>query len=185
MSQVVVDIKANRRATKWTRTEQIGRMLWTIALPLFKFSPRQLWSWRRFILRIFGANIGHDVHIYPTVKITIPWNVSIGDFSAVGEGAIIYALGRVTVGQRVTISQHAHLCAGSHDYMDAAMPLIKLPIQIGSDAWICADAFVGPGVAIGKRAIVGARAVAVKDVPDDAIVAGNPARLIKQRQPFE
>lgn len=180
-----VDIKANRRATKWTRREQIGRMLWTIALPLFKFSPRQLWSWRRFILRIFGANIGHHVHIYPTVKITIPWNVSIGDFSAVGDGAIVYALGRVTVGQRVTISQHAHLCAGSHDYMYAAMPLVKLPIQIGSDAWICADAFVGPGVAIGKRAIVGARAVAVKDVPDDAIVGGNPARLIKQRQSFE
>ncbi|MBL8564833.1 MAG: hypothetical protein JNM89_03870 [Hyphomicrobiaceae bacterium] len=61
------------------------------------------------------------------------------------------------------------------------MPLTKRPIHVGDEAWICADAFVGPGVTIGARAIVGARAVAMRDVADDAIVVGNPARVIKVR----
>jgi putative colanic acid biosynthesis acetyltransferase WcaF len=62
------------------------------------------------------------------------------------------------------------------------MPLLKLPIVIGDDAWVCADAFVGPGVHIGDQTIVGARAVVVKDVLGGIIVAGNPAHTIGQRE---
>jgi putative colanic acid biosynthesis acetyltransferase WcaF len=61
------------------------------------------------------------------------------------------------------------------------MPLLKPPIDIGDEAWICADAFVGPGVNIGRGAVVGARAVAVSDVVPWAVVAGNPARQVKIR----
>ena len=57
----------------------------------------------------------------------------------------------------------------------------KLPIAIGEGAWICADSFVGPGVKIGNYAIVGARAVAMRDVDDWSIVVGNPARVVKPR----
>jgi putative colanic acid biosynthesis acetyltransferase WcaF len=53
---------------------------------------------------------------------------------------------------------------------------------IGSDAWICADAFVGPGVTVGEGAIVGARAVAMKDVKPRSIVVGNPARESKKSE---
>lgn len=63
------------------------------------------------------------------------------------------------------------------------MPLLKLPIEVRDDAWICADAFVGPGVVVGVRSIVAARAVVVKDVPDGMIVGGNPACSVKQRPP--
>lgn len=84
----------------------------------------------------------------------------------------------------MTISQNAHLCAGSHDYNDRAMPLLKLPIEVRDDAWICADAFVGPGVIVGARSIVAARGVAINDVPEAIIVGGNPARFIKHRPPF-
>lgn len=180
-----IDIAANRRARKWTKRELVCRALWDLlSLPLFVWSPRRLWGWRRFILRIFGAQIGREVQVYPSAKITIPWNLSIGDYSAVGDGAILYALGPITVGQRVTISQYAHLCAGSHDYTDAAMHLTKPPICIGDDVWICADAFLGPGVVVGERAIVAARGVVVNNVPEGAIVGGNPARFIKQRPPL-
>ena len=81
----------------------------------------------------------------------------------------------------MTISQRAHLCAGTHDHTDPSMPLQRLPIVIGDQVWICADAFVGPGVTIGEGALVGARAVAVKDVEPWQIVAGNPARPIRKR----
>ncbi len=177
-----IDVEANRKATKWSRREQIGRVLWALVWPLFRLSPRPFWGWRRFLLRLFGARIGSSVHVYPTVRLTIPWNLSIGDGTAVGDRAILYALGPISIGARVTISQGAHLCAGSHDWRDPTMPLTKPPISIGDDAWICADAFVGPGVRIEALAIVGARTVAVRDVPRAAIAAGNPARIVGQRE---
>jgi putative colanic acid biosynthesis acetyltransferase WcaF len=58
------------------------------------------------------------------------------------------------------------------------MPLLKLPISIGTDCWICADAFIGPGLTIGDHSIVAARAVVVKPVPPGTIIGGNPARQI-------
>jgi putative colanic acid biosynthesis acetyltransferase WcaF len=62
------------------------------------------------------------------------------------------------------------------------MPLEKPPITVHDQAWVCADAFVGPGVTVGEGAVVAARAVAVKDVDDWMIVAGNPAQSIKRRE---
>jgi putative colanic acid biosynthesis acetyltransferase WcaF len=175
------DVKANRAETKWSRREQVARVLWGSVLPLFVFSPRPFWGWRRFLLRLFGASIGPEVHIYPSARITMPWNLEIGESAAIGDRVNLYALGSITIGARATVSQGAHICAGTHDISDPARPLLKPPITIGSDAWVCADAFVGPGVAVGDGAIVGARAVAMKDVPAYAIVVGNPARQIKKR----
>lgn len=175
------DISANRQASKWTRQELMGRVLWRLAHPLFAWSPRPFWGWRRLLLRLFGARIGREVHVHPSVRITIPWNISIGDQTAVGDRAILYALGPITLGERVTISQGAHLCAGTHDHRDPAMPLLKPPISIERDAWICAEAFVGPGVRIGAHAIIGARCVVMKDVAPGMIMVGNPARAIGHR----
>lgn len=175
-----LDITANRAARKWSRREQAGRVLWALAWPLFRLSPRPCWGWRRGLLRLFGAGVGQAVHVYPTVRIMIPWNLDLGDGCAVGDRAILYALGKITLGERATISQGAHLCAGTHDLRDPARPLLKPPIRIGKDAWICADAFVGPGVSVGKNAVAGARAVVVRDVADHCVVAGNPARLIRR-----
>jgi len=177
----LVDVGANRAASKWSKREMVARILWGAALPLFVLSPRVAWGWRRALLRLFGARIGREVHIYPSARLTMPWNMSIGDSSAIGDRAILYALGPITLGDRVTISQGAHLCAGTHDYRDPAMPLLKLPIAVEDDVWICADAFVGPGVIVGSRAIVGARAVVMKDVPSGVIVVGNPARVLRSR----
>lgn len=133
-------------------------------------------------MRAFGAQVGANVCIYPSARITMPWNVTLGDDCAVGDRAILYALGPISIGPRSTISQGAHLCAGSHDITDPARTLIKPPITIQADAWICADAFIGPDVTVGQGAIVGARTVAMKTIEPYSIVAGNPARLIRRVQ---
>lgn len=156
-------------------------MLWDLAHPLFAYSPRPFWGWRNGLLRLFGARIGRDCRIHPSALITIPWNLAIEDSVGVGDRAILYALGPIAIGSRATISQGAHLCAGTHDYRDPTMPLVKSPIAIGEDAWVCAEAFVAPGIVVGQRAIVGARGVVTRDVAADCIVAGNPARVVKMR----
>lgn len=177
-----LDIAANRRSKKWSRSELLGRLIWeVVGAPLMALSPRPLWGLRRALLRLFGAHVGRDVHIYPSVKIAVPWNLRIGDFAAVGANAIIYSLGPIEIGARVTISQFAHLCAGTHDYLSPTFDLLKPPIIVGADAWVCANAFVGPGVRIGERAIVGACAVVTREVDPGTIVAGNPARFVRVR----
>jgi len=177
----MADVLANRRARKWSRRENALRVIWGLVYPLFRFSPRILWGWRNFLLRSFGATIGSNTRIHPTVLVTIPWNLHIGNCVGIGDKVTLYALGKISIGNSTTISQGAHLCAGSHDYKDPTMPLLKVPISIGRHTWICADAFIGPGAIVGDNAIVGARAVVVKKVPDKEIVAGNPARTIGRR----
>jgi putative colanic acid biosynthesis acetyltransferase WcaF len=63
------------------------------------------------------------------------------------------------------------------------MPLITSPIVVGEHAWIAADVFVGPGVNIGDGAVVGARSTVLSNVAEWTVVAGNPARIIKERKP--
>ena len=176
-----LDIHAARSARPYSAGEYIGRIAWAfLALP-FRLSPRPLYAWRNFLLRRFGARIGHGVRIHPSVRIVIPWNLSIGDHASVGDDVLIYNLGPVTIGARASVSHRAHLCAGTHDYELGSLPLLRLPISIGDDAWVCADALVGPDVTIGAGAVVGAGAVAMRSVEPWIVVAGNPARPVKHR----
>ncbi len=182
--QEKLDILGNRRSSKWSGYELVGRLLWGCVHPFFALSPRICWGWRRFLLRCFGSKIGRDAHICPSVRIAIPWNLSIEEEASVGDSAILYSLGPIHIGRQATISQYAHLCAGTHDFTRADMPLIKAPIIVGEGAWICAGAYVGPGIEINQFAIVGAYAVVVRDVPARMIVAGNPARVLRERPHF-
>jgi len=181
MTTIALDIAANRRAKKYTPGELFRRALWAGGRLAFRFSPRPCFGWRRFILRCFGAKIGAHVNTYPSTWIYFPWNLTAGDWCALGEETFIYNLGPVTLGEKVTISHRAQLCAGTHDYTRPDLPLLKPPIIIENQAWVCADAFIGPGVTVGEGAIIGARAVAMKNVAPWTIVAGNPAKPIRQR----
>lgn len=177
-----LDIDSARQARPYSRNEYVGRVLWMLAWPLFRCSPRPLFGWRRFLLRCFGAQVGRAVNIYPSARIEIPWQLDIGDEASIGENVLVYSLGPVRIGARSTVSHNAHLCAGSHDYRDPALPLLRLPVTVGADAWICAQSFVGPGAVVGDGAVVGAGAVVSGEVEAWTVVAGNPARFVKKRE---
>ncbi len=177
-----LNIEDNRSAQKYPLRIQVMRVFWGVGKLLFRIVPRPLYAPRCFLLRCFGAKIGRNVNIASSASIYFPWNLEIGDWSSIGEEARIYNLGKITIGTQSTISQGAHLCAGTHDFSDPATPLLTPPIKVEGQVWICADAFVGPGITIGEGAVVGARSVAVKDVKPWSVVAGNPARLIKMRE---
>ena len=133
------------------------------------------------LLRMFGAEVGKSAKIRSTARIEIPWNLSIGPTASIGDYAIVYNLGRVTIGTHTTISQYAHLCAGTHETDTLKMKLLCPPITIGDDAWIAADAF-GPGVTVGDRTILGARSSAFSDLPSDVIAFGSPAKVARPRE---
>lgn len=176
-----LDIEGNRQAVKYSHSEMLRRVLWLFGSLLFRFSFRTMFGWRAWLLRMFGANVGSNVHIYNSATIYMPWNLTIEDDSAIGEHAYIYNLGPIHIGRKSTISHRAHLCAGTHDYTDPALPLLKPGIEIGDQVWICADAFVGPGVVVGEGAVVGARAVLIKNAVAWKVYGGNPAQILFDR----
>jgi len=179
--RISLQIDKARAGLNYSLSVQVLRVFWAVGRAVFRLTPRPFYAPRRLLLRCFGARIGRHVHIANTATIYFPWNLEVGDWSAIGEGAYIYNLGNITIGEKTTISQRAHLCAGTHDYTDPTLPLQRPPIGVGDQVWVCADAFVGPGVTIGEGAVVGARAVITKDVEPWTVVAGNPATFIKNR----
>ena len=176
-----LDVRSNRSASKYTAREMALRVLWGAGQWLIRLSPRPAFGWRRAVLRLFGAEIGPHVHLYASTRVYMPWNLRVGAWAAIGEDVLVYNLGPVTIGERATVSHRAHLCAGSHDYRDPALPLLKPAVVVGPQAWVCAQAFVGPGVTVGEGAVVGAAAVAMRDVEPWTVVAGNPARAVHTR----
>lgn len=101
--------------------------------------------------------------------------------SCLGPEVDCYSVDRITVRHNSVVSQRTFLCSASHDVSSADFALTSAAIEIGDSSWVAAEAFVGPGVTVGRRAVVLARAVVVRDVPDEVVVAGNPARITRSR----
>jgi putative colanic acid biosynthesis acetyltransferase WcaF len=166
--------------------EVIGRWLWAfVQATLFRWSPRPCHGFRARLLRLFGADIPApgQIVVFPTAKISYPWRLHLQPRSMIGRHVTIYNLADITLGYGANISQNCHLCAGTHDFNLWSMPLVTRPILIGRNAWVAADVFIGPGVTIGELAVIGARAVVVRDMPARTICAGHPCRPLKPRQP--
>lgn len=163
---------------------RLERALWAIAWGgLAAWTPPPLHPWRRALLRLFGASVSGTARVYGSARIWYPRHLSVGDNAVIGRGVICYSMAPITIGDGATISQRAHLCAGTHDIDDEHFQLVARPIRIGAKAWIAAEAFVGPGVTVGEGAVLGARGVTVKDLADWSVNAGNPARQVRLRTP--
>lgn len=148
---------------------------------LAAWTPAPFNRWRCLILRAFGAKVAPGARVYGAARIWYPPNLILEPFSVVGPRATLYCMGRMRIGAHAIVSQGAHLCGGTHDIRDPAFPLITREIDIGPRAWICADAFVGPGVRVGEGAVLAARAAAFADLPDWTVWRGNPAAFLKDR----
>ncbi|WP_105622338.1 colanic acid biosynthesis acetyltransferase WcaF [Cronobacter sakazakii] len=157
------------------------QLWWAVQATLFAWSPQILYRWRAFLLRLFGARIGKGVVIRPSVQITYPWKLTIGDYAWVGDDAVLYTLGDITIGANAVVSQKCYLCTGSHDYMSKHFDITAEPIVIGEKAWLATDVFVAPGITIGAGTVVGARSSVFKTLPPNKICRGNPAQIVRDR----
>ncbi len=171
-----------RRTAAPSLRDKLRRAAWTLVQgTAYRYSPAPLHAWRRALLRAFGAKVGPGAAPYPSATVWAPWNLEMQAGSCLGPRSVCYCVDRVVLEARSVVSQGVHLCGGTHDHRAADFALLAGPIRVGAGAWVAADAFVGPGVSIGDRAVVGARSVVVKDVPADMVVVGNPARSIARR----
>lgn len=166
----------------YTKAEYFKRFLWEwVQRTLIRYSPSRAARWRRFWLRLFGANLTNTSITKATTRVTHPWLLTMGEHSVLADETIVYNLGPITIGDHTVVSQRVHLCAGTHDYKQSYLPLVRPPITIGSGVWVCADAFVGPNVTVHDNALVGARSVVMRDIEPGVIVSGNPAVVVRKR----
>ena len=165
------------------RSALVVQLWWLIQSTLFRWSPQFAYRFRASLLRLFGAQVGTKTVIRPSVTVTYPWKVSIGDHVWVGDDAVFYSLGDITIGSNSVVSQRSYLCAADHDYTQRDFPIRARPIVIEPQVWVAADVFVGPGVTVGEGSVIGARSTVLADMPAGMVCAGYPCKPIKARLP--
>jgi putative colanic acid biosynthesis acetyltransferase WcaF len=174
-----------RHQDYYKRSKILVQLWWIVQDTLFAWSPQIFYGWRVFLLRLFGAQIGKDVRIRPSARITLPWKVNIGNHCRIGDNAVLYSLDEIEIGDHTVISQRAYLSTGSHDLNKITFDLITKPIKISDQVWIATDVFVSPGISIGRGCVVGVRSAVLDDLPEGMICFGSPAKPIKARKIIE
>lgn len=137
---------------------------------------------RKALLRLFGAKIGSGFYIRPGVNIHFPWKFSAGDNVWIGDHCTILNLESVVIRDNAALAHEVYLAAAGHDIRSPYFAYANKPILVEEGVWIGTRAFVGPGVTVGRNAVVAAGAVVTTDVGESSIVAGIPARTIGIRQ---
>ncbi len=117
--------------------------------------------------------------MHQRARIAVPWHLTLHHRACLGDRANAYSLGEIEIHEDATVAQEVYLCTGTHEFTRPTRPLQTAKISVGPGAFVCARAFVLPGVTIGAGAIVGACAVVTRDVPEKTLVAGNPAVPIR------
>ncbi len=163
------------------KSKFIVQLWWIIQSTLFRLSPQFMYSWRRSLLRLFGANIARNVLIRPTVKILYPWKLNIGEWSWIGNEVTLYNMAEINIGNNCVISQKSYLCTSSHDHTKSSFDIFAKPIIIKDEVWIASDVFIAPGIIIGTGTVIGFRSTVNKDLPPKMVCYGNPAKPIKPR----
>lgn len=162
------------------------------------------------ILKIYGGSMGKDVKVFEGVKMALKrgcpiiigdnvsiekgvvmstsetGKISIGNNVYLGEYSVLTSNQEIEIGDNVLISPHNDIVDFNHIYQDRYIPINRQgvtakKITIEEDVWIGSGCKILKGVTVGKGAIVGAGSIVTKDVPSYHVIAGNPAKTIKQR----
>lgn len=136
-------------------------------------------EYMQLLKELFRGNIGEGSMVSsPINSWACPENVTIGKNVFINGNVLFMARGGITIEDDVQIAANAQIISNNHDPYER-MVLTCKPVLIRKGAWIGAGATILPGVCVGKYAIVGAGSVVTKDVPDYAVVIGNPAMVIR------
>lgn len=146
----------------------------------------QIRNLRYFFVSKRLKKCGKNVTFASGIYFCSPKNITIGNNVRIGTHSSLSGQGGITIGNNVSMGREVLIWSANHNYdCPKTLPYdkeyIKKPIIIEDNVWIGARASIIPGVKIGEGAIIGLGAVVTKDVPPCAVVAGNPAKIIKYR----
>jgi acetyltransferase-like isoleucine patch superfamily enzyme len=153
------------------------------SLPRFRFFNRV----KSVFLRLVGAKLGARIVFYPGVWIVPGRYLEVGDDVDFALGVIVTTSGGVTIGSRTLIGYRAQIISANHKIPEGKGKVFDSgheykKVVIGSDCWIGANSLIMPGVTIGDGAVVAAGSVVTKDVLSYTVVAGVPAKKIRDRK---
>ncbi len=130
---------------------------------------------------------GNNVRIEKTCRIIVPNNFSIGDNSSISHYTTIYATFGVTIGNNCLISSNCGISSYNHIQQSLNRPseidrdiLFSKPVIIGDNVWVGMNTCILPGISIGNNSIIGSGSVVTKNIPENEVWAGNPAKFIKK-----
>ena len=158
----------------------LENMLWWFTNVFFSNFPCH--AIRKLYLKLIGMKFEGKCKIYEGFHIRHAKGITIGSNTTIGPKVLLDGRNRLKVGNSVTIAYEAIIWTMNHDYNSPSFDTNGGMVEIQDYSWICSRAIILPNVKIGKYAVVAAGAVVTKDVPEYAIVAGCPARIIGQRE---
>lgn len=162
---------------------KIKRAVWNVVCAiLFRpFGTKLFRLWRLCLLKCFGAKIDWSADVYSSAKVWAPWNLVVEKGACVGPHTIVYNQAMVTLKENACLSQYAYICTAGHEASgvnNALSGLVIADVTLEKDAWVGTRAFIGMGVVVGEKAVVGACACVFKDVEAGTVVGGNPAKVL-------
>ncbi|ASG66427.1 galactoside O-acetyltransferase [Idiomarina piscisalsi] len=137
------------------------------------------------LIRFLGAIVGSNVKIKSGVLIEYPDKLIIGNNVSLQHNCFLSAYGQLEIGSNVSIAHGVSILTSTHKYDSDEIirnnKLIKSPVKIGNNVWIGMKASILSGVTIGDGCVVGAHSLVTRSFNENTVIAGIPAKLIKER----
>jgi len=137
---------------------------------------------RTALLKELFGSTGENVYIEPSFRVDYGYNIHVGENFFANFDCTILDVCEVRIGDNCMLAPGVSIYTATHPidpYKRIAGPELGKPITIGHNVWIGGRAIINPGVTIGDNAVIASGAVVTKSVPDNTIVGGNPARVIR------
>ncbi|WP_066321560.1 sugar O-acetyltransferase [Bacillus sp. FJAT-29814] len=138
---------------------------------------------RTVLLKDLFGSTGENLHIEPTFRCDYGYNIHVGENFFANYDCVFLDVCEIRIGDNCFIAPGVHIYTATHP-LNAKERITGaeygIPVTIGDNVWIGGRAIINPGVKIGNNVVVASGSVVTKDVPDNVVVGGNPARVIKR-----
>lgn len=142
----------------------------------------RLWALKRRLLNATGVSVGKNTKIVGPITMGVCGDLSIGDNCWIGKNLCIYGNDAVSIGSNCDLAPNISFVTGTHalgDHDRRAGEGYCKPIVVGNGCWIGINSTVLSNVTVGDGTVIGAGALVNKSVPADVMVAGVPAKIVK------